>query len=70
MKVSVVLKCVNKAKLVNVADMHVHGDLVADIVHTLCRLSWWSVCGESWCWEGGGWFGDEMNSGMGEGGKS
>ena len=35
MKVSVVLKCVNKAKLVNVADMHVHGDLVADIVYTL-----------------------------------
>ena len=33
MKVSVVLNCVNKAKLVNVADMHahVHGDVVADI---------------------------------------
>ena len=50
--------------MVNVADMHVHGDLVADTVHNLCRLSWWSVCGESWCWEGGG---EIWKGGVGEG---
>ena len=35
MKVKTLSKCVNKAKLLNVANMHEHGDLVADI-HRTC----------------------------------